>query len=224
MLIHTYTHAYIHIHKPIYNVHDCFLTKFTCSESCQTPLTAVCSRVARRRQALPTAGGWTTGNNLPCLPSAWTLSDWLGIWTNRVLTSRFSTTNHLASIRTHNLRRNQGRLSRLRSIEIWQLHRWDNRPETASLYISVFPPEHYSLWAWGCYSQKTTIRSQPIPAAWVKRKRTGRLRKVGLFWREWGYHHLNGRQHAFIHAIRLTAALSSPQCCDSRHFTLWTPR
>lgn len=48
-----------------------------------------------------------------------------------------------------------------------------------TLHFSFFP-EHYSLWAWGCHSQKTTIRSQIIPAAWAKRKRTGRLKKVRL--------------------------------------------
>lgn len=108
------------------------------------------------------------------------VSDWRVNQTNHTPTSPFSPANHLARTSTHNLRRNHGRLSPQRSIEIWQLHRWDNRPEAVSLYISVFFPEHHSLWAWGCHSQKTTIRSQIIPAAWAKRKRTGRLKKVRL--------------------------------------------
>lgn len=47
-------------------------------------------------------------------------------------------------------------------------------------------PEHWSLWAWGCHTQKTTTRRQTIPAAWAKRKRTGRLRKVRLVFSEGG--------------------------------------
>lgn len=127
-----------------------------------------------------TPGGWPAGNSLACFPSLWRSCDWLVNWTNQTPSSPFSTANHTTGICTHNLRRNHGRLSRLRSIEIWQLHRWDNRPEAVSLSISVFFPEHYSLWAWGCHSQKTTSRSLIIPAAWAKRKRTGRLKKVRL--------------------------------------------
>lgn len=64
-------------------------------------------------------------------------------------------------------------------------------------------PEHYSLWAWGCHSQKATTRSPTIPAAWAKRKRTGRLKKVRLVLR-WNKAItitiiivLNGRQQEF---------------------------
>lgn len=79
------------------------------------------------------------GLNLTCLPNAWSY-----IWlthdsTNHAPTSLSGLANHVPRTRTHNLRRTHCRLSRVRSIEIWQLHRWDTRPEAVSLYISVFP-------------------------------------------------------------------------------------
>lgn len=38
----------------------------------------------------------------------------------------------------------------------------------------------HSLWAWGCYTQKTTIWSPYTTAPWVRRKRTGEQRKVSV--------------------------------------------
>lgn len=108
--------------------------------------------------------------------------DWLICWTNRVPTSSFSTANHLDRIRTHNLRHTHGRLNRLRfhcNLTASQVRQPSRGCFT--LHFSFFP-EHYSLWAWGCHSQKTANQSLIIPAAWAKRKRTGRLKKVRLFW------------------------------------------
>lgn len=104
-----------------------------------------------------TPGGWPAGNNLPCLPSARTLAEWRPNQTNRTPTSPFPTANHLARIRTHNLRRNHDRLRRQRSIEIWQLHRWDNRPEAVSLYISFF-----SRTTIHCEPGVATVKKQPF--------------------------------------------------------------
>lgn len=96
-----------------------------------------------------------------------------------------------------------------------------------SSFQFFFLQEHYSLWAWGCHSQKATTRSPTIPAAWAKRKRTGRLKKVRLVLR-WNkpisiISILNGRQqefhpendtlHAFVSLLQPQAILT--RCCAS---------
>lgn len=146
----------------------------------------------------------------------------------------------MAAMRTYNSGRSEGRLTQQKSTEIWQLHRWDNRPRgsfTHRFSFFILPEQHSSLWAWGCHSQKATTQSPTFPAAWAKRKRTGRLRKVRLVlrWDKAIIIILNGRQQEFsptgmtrtLHALvwATSAVIPAPmlkRCCSSCvHAWLW---
>lgn len=110
----------------------------------------------------------------PASQVASTLIDWLISRANHKPTSLFSPANHLTRDRTHNLRRNHGRLNRLRSIEIWQLHRWDNRPEAVSLlHFSFFPPRNTIH----CEPGVATVKKQPFE---VKSFRQHEQKEKGL--------------------------------------------
>ena len=100
------------------------------------------------------------------------VSDWRVNQTNHTPTSPFSPANHLARTSTHNLRRNHGRLSPQRSIEIWQLHRWDNRQR-----LFHFTFQFFSRSTIHCEPGVVTLKKQPFE---VKSFRQHEQKEKGL--------------------------------------------
>lgn len=119
--------------------------------------------------------------------------DWRKHLTNCRVASLSVAANQVAGIRTHDLRCQHVRLRARLEIHSNLTASQKRQPFRVSFtFISphFFSPGLYWLWAWGCHIQKTSIWSLYTPAAWARRKRTGRQRKVrGLFWGELGYHH-----------------------------------
>lgn len=139
-----------------------------------TPLSAACIPAAQRYQPNTSLTRRLRRRKQPTLPPPVRAPrlDWLLRRANRTPTSAFAAANREAGIRTHILRRNHGRLSRLRSIEIWQLHRWDNRPEAVSLYISAFSRNTIL-----CEPGVATVKKQPFE---VKSFRQHEQKEKGL--------------------------------------------
>lgn len=136
-----------------------------------------------------TLGGGSAGNSLSTPLS----SDWRSALTNHTPTSSFRAANHYAAT-VHLIYGAIGVGWAVRGPQ--KFDSFTGETPVQRLFHFTFQfifPEHWSLWAWGCHTQKTTTRRQTIPAAWAKRKRTGRLRKVRLVFSERGGGRREGR-------------------------------
>lgn len=91
--------------------------------------------------------------------SAWHPFDWHAVSTNQPIASFFTAASNVAAITTYNFKRSRARLTRQKSTEIWQLHRWDNRLGAVLLIASVF------LFSWStthCEPGVVTVKKQPL--------------------------------------------------------------